>query len=135
MNRRLRRLTSMPLTWPLVTLGLHPLLQLSLHPGFFHLELKDGHLFGSLVDIVKNAAPVMIIATGMTLVIATGGIRHLCGCSGRHRRAIAGILVARYHAPLLPVLLLPLIAAALCGAFNGLRLSFYLEYRLRVTTA
>src|SRR5207237_7980241 len=34
--------------------------------------------------------------------------------------AIAGVLVARYHAPLLLVLVLPLIAATLCAAFNAL---------------
>jgi simple sugar transport system permease protein len=117
MNRRLRRLTSMPLTWPLVTLVCILFFNFLFTPGFFHLELKDGHLFGSLVDIVKNAAPVMIIATGMTLVIATGGIDISVGAVVAIAGAIAGILVARYHAPLLLVLVLPLIAAALCGAF------------------
>ena len=43
-------------------------------PGFFSIEVKNGHLFGSLVDIVRNGAPTLIIAVGMTLVIATRGI-------------------------------------------------------------
>ena len=43
-------------------------------PGFFSIEIKNGHLFGSLIDIVRNGAPTLIIAVGMTLVIATRGI-------------------------------------------------------------
>ena len=36
--------------------------------------MRDGHLFGSLIDILRNGAPTLIIAVGMTLVIATRGI-------------------------------------------------------------
>ena len=43
-------------------------------PGFFSLRIQDGHLYGSLVDILKNGAPTALIALGMTLVIATRGI-------------------------------------------------------------
>ncbi|MBT9492580.1 MAG: ABC transporter permease, partial [Paucibacter sp.] len=43
-------------------------------PGFFQLEIKDGHLYGSLIDILNRAAPLMLAALGMTLVIATRGI-------------------------------------------------------------
>src|SRR5438128_12224301 len=103
MNARLRRLTSLPLTWPLVTLVCILLFDFLFTPGFFHLELKDGHLFGSLVDVVKNAAPVMIIATGMTLVIATGGIDLSVGAAVAIPGASASVVVARYQVPLLPL--------------------------------
>ena len=43
-------------------------------PGFLHLEVKDGHLYGNLIDILHRAAPLMLAALGMTLVIATRGI-------------------------------------------------------------
>ncbi|HEV8542510.1 MAG TPA: hypothetical protein VGR78_08965, partial [Verrucomicrobiae bacterium] len=43
-------------------------------PGFFHIEAKSGHLFGSLIDIVDRATPVMLLTLGMTLVIATAGV-------------------------------------------------------------
>ena len=36
--------------------------------------MQDGHLYGNLIDIVRNSAPVMLVALGMTLVIATRGI-------------------------------------------------------------
>ena len=31
-------------------------------PGFFTVTIKDGHLFGSLIDILRNGAPTLIIA-------------------------------------------------------------------------
>jgi ribose/xylose/arabinose/galactoside ABC-type transport system permease subunit len=43
-------------------------------PGFPSLRIQDGHLYGSLVDILKNGTPTALIALGMTLVIATRGI-------------------------------------------------------------
>ena len=42
--------------------------------GFLRLEWRDGHLYGSLIDILSFGAPLMLVALGMTLVIATGGV-------------------------------------------------------------
>jgi len=60
--------------WPLVGLGVILLFNLLFTPGFFRLEIKDGHLFGSLIDILNRGAPTMLLSIGMTLVFATGGI-------------------------------------------------------------
>ena len=62
------------LFWPVVMLLVLFAINLIAFPGFFSIVVKDGHLFGSLVDIVRNGAPTLIIAVGMTLVIATRGI-------------------------------------------------------------
>jgi simple sugar transport system permease protein len=62
------------LFWPIVMLLVLFAINLVAFPGFFTIEIKNGHLFGSLVDIVRNGAPTLIIAVGMTLVIATRGI-------------------------------------------------------------
>jgi simple sugar transport system permease protein len=43
-------------------------------PGFFSIDIRDGHLYGNLVDIVRFGAPLILVALGMTMVIATGGI-------------------------------------------------------------
>ena len=45
-----------------------------LDPGLRHLQRRDGHLHGSFGDIVNRAAPLAIVALGLTLVIATRGI-------------------------------------------------------------
>lgn len=60
--------------WPLAALVAIFLANLFLSPEFFNLELRDGRLYGSIVDVFNRGAPVALLAIGMTLVIATGGI-------------------------------------------------------------
>ena len=59
---------------PLCALGVLLLVNSIISPAFFALEIKDGRLFGSLVDVLNRGAPVALLAIGMSLVIATGGI-------------------------------------------------------------
>ena len=42
-----------------------------LAPGFLDLTVRDGRLFGSLIDILNRGAPVLLLACGMALVIAS----------------------------------------------------------------
>ena len=43
-------------------------------PSFLSITVRDGELYGSLIDILRNSAPLMLVALGMTIVIATRGI-------------------------------------------------------------
>ncbi len=66
-------------TWPtgtpqIVALLLVLLVDSLVAPHFFQIVVQDGRLFGSPIDILNRAAPVALLAIGMTLVIATGGI-------------------------------------------------------------
>ena len=47
---------------------------------------RDGHLYGSLIDILRLSAPLILVALGMTLVIATGGIDLSVGSVVRDQR-------------------------------------------------
>jgi hypothetical protein len=38
------------------------------------LEIQNGRLYGSVIDILNRGAPVALLAIGMTVVIATKGI-------------------------------------------------------------
>ena len=58
-------------------------------PHFWQVVLQDGRLFGSPIDILNRAAPVALLAIGMTLVIATGGI-DLCRGGDGYRRSHNG---------------------------------------------
>src|SRR4030042_7001370 len=69
-----KRLSRSKIVWPLVTLGILLLFNLFFTPHFFRIEMLEGHLFGNLIDILKNGAPIMLLAIGLTLVIATHGI-------------------------------------------------------------
>ena len=59
--------------WPLAALGVILLANLLTAPEFFALELRDGRLYGSLVDVLNRAAPVALLAIGMSLAVLVGG--------------------------------------------------------------
>ncbi|WP_214412371.1 ABC transporter permease [Sphaerisporangium fuscum] len=62
------------LFWPLVILAALLVGNVVFNHDFLAVRVKDGHLYGSLVDIVHFGAPLMLVSLGLTLVIATGGI-------------------------------------------------------------
>lgn len=74
------------LFWPVLMLVALLVINVVAVPDFLSITIHDGHLFGSIVDILRNGAPTLIIAVGMTLVIATRGIDlsvgALCAISG-----------------------------------------------------
>lgn len=87
-------------------------------PHFFSIHIQDGRLFGSVVDIFNRGAPVALLALGMTLVIATGGIDLSVGAV----MAIAGATAATMTSagyPLVYILGAALAVGALCGLWNG----------------
>jgi ribose/xylose/arabinose/galactoside ABC-type transport system permease subunit len=71
---RLTVVTRHRLFWPAAALVLLLLLNVLFTPNFFHIEMREGHLYGSLIDILRVGAPLILVSLGMTLVIATGGI-------------------------------------------------------------
>lgn len=121
-----------PLFRPLAALVLLLLVDLLLVPGFFHLEIKHGHLYGSLIDIANRAAPLVLAALGMTLVIATRGIDISVGAVVAISGTVAAMLIGgtmvmqngvpEYVAntPMVWALCAAMGAALLCGAWNGL---------------
>lgn len=70
----IRRVTSSRYFWPLAALALILLANLLLSPEFFQIQARDGRLYGSIIDVLNRSAPVALLAIGMSLVIATGGI-------------------------------------------------------------
>jgi len=81
-------MTKHRLFWPAAVLAALLLANLAFTPDFFAIRVKDGHLYGSLIDILHFGAPLILVALGMTLVIATGGIDLSVGSTV----AIAGAL-------------------------------------------
>lgn len=88
-------------------------------PHFFQVLLQDGRLFGSPIDILNRAAPVALLAIGMTLVIATGGIDLSVGAVMAIAGATAASMTVAGHS--LPVVVLAALGAgALAGLWNGI---------------
>lgn len=62
------------LFWPIVALVALLAANTVRASSFLDVRVQDGHLFGSLIDILRNSSPLILVAIGMTLVIATRGI-------------------------------------------------------------
>jgi simple sugar transport system permease protein len=90
----MRNLTKHALFWPLIALVLLLVVNVIATPSFFSIRVQDGHLYGSLIDILRNGAPTVLIALGMTLVIATRGIDLSVGAIV----AISGAVACTYMA-------------------------------------
>jgi len=128
MRETMRKITASNMFSPLLALFLILLVNVLLKPGFLRITVVDGHLFGELIDILNRSVPVMILAMGMTLVIATGGTDLSCGAL----LALAGALSISLirgdtavqntdTAMALPlVIILTLAVTSLCGLWNGL---------------
>ncbi|MET0549242.1 MAG: ABC transporter permease [Xanthomonas sp.] len=117
------RLRAHPLFWPLATLAALLLGNGLFDPGFLSLQWRDGHLYGSLVDIGNRAAPLALVAMGMTLVIAVRGLDISVGAVVAIAATVAAWMIGggeHSRFPLWAVLLVPLLVAALCGLWNGL---------------
>lgn len=133
-SRRKILSTEQNLVYPLLALIAILLFNLIFTDGFFSIEIKNGHLFGSLIDILNRGAPVMLITIGMTLVYATGGVDLSVGAV----MAISGALAAQLIRPgyvngileygdqtaLVIVLFVPLALSIFLGLWNGFLVAF-----------
>jgi simple sugar transport system permease protein len=115
----LKALSRGRLFWPV--LGLVGLLVFNLlfSPGFFAIEIRDGRLYGTLLDILNHSSKVMILAIGMTLVIATEGIDLSVGSVMAIAGAVAALLVTTTGLPFVLVLGIALAVALVAGIGNG----------------
>jgi galactofuranose transport system permease protein len=107
------------LLWPLMAFAIILVFNAFFTPVMFRLEVKDGHLFGSLIDILNRAAPVMLMAVGMTLVIATGGIDISVGSVSAVSGSFTTVLLVLYHVPLPWSIAIGLAVVILLGIWNG----------------
>jgi simple sugar transport system permease protein len=117
------RIVAHPLFWPLATLALLLLGNGLWNPGFLALQWRDGHLYGNLVDIGNRAAPLALVAMGMTLVIAVRGLDISVGAVVAIAATVAAWMIGggeHSRFPLWAVIVAPLLVAAACGLWNGL---------------
>ena len=123
-----RRLGRSKILWPLVALGILLLFNLFFTPNFFRIEIKEGHLFGNLIDILKNGAPIMLLAIGLTLVIATHGIDISVGSvvaisAGVVAMLIGGDLAGNPKYPIAFAMAAALLVCTAAGMWNGMLVS------------
>jgi simple sugar transport system permease protein len=111
------------LVWPILALAIILIFNAFFTPVMFKLEIKDSHLFGSLIDILNRAAPVMLMAIGMTLVIATGGIDISVGSMSAVSGSFTTVLLVVYGVPLAWAIVIGLVVVTMLGLWNGFMVS------------
>jgi ribose/xylose/arabinose/galactoside ABC-type transport system permease subunit len=108
------------LVWAVAALALLLLFNLLFTPGFFHVKILDGRYYGVLIDILNHGSKVMLLALGMALVIATGGVDLSVGAVMAMAGAVGAQLITQTALPFPIVIAAALAIAALAGAWNGL---------------
>jgi galactofuranose transport system permease protein len=106
------------LLWPVVVLALLLALNVFFTPSFFSIQIRDGHLYGSLIDILRFGAPLILVSLGMTLVIATGGIDLSVGSVVAISGALACLQISQ-DAGVFTAVVLALGLSVVLGAWNG----------------
>ena len=113
-----------PLVWPVLALLVLLVIDVIANPSFLSIRMQDGHLYGNLIDILRNGSPVLLVALGMTLVIATRGIDLSVGAIAAISGAIACVYIVGSDQPgsastAIIACSLALAASVALGLWNG----------------
>lgn len=114
-----RKFLHSPIAWPFAGLLVLVIFDAIVHPGFLSLSLQGGHLFGVPIDILNQGARPLVLAAGMTLVIATGGVDLSVGSVMAVAGAVAAMLISRGVDSLALVLAGALSAGMIAGLISG----------------
>ncbi len=120
MNRIVRH----RLFWPVLALLVLIVVNTIARPSFISITVQGGQLYGPLIDILRNSAPLMLVALGMTIVIATRGIDLSVGAIMAVSGAVALTFIAGSDDPnglgtVLVAILLGVSVALVLGVWNG----------------
>lgn len=127
--RKLKKLTNFQAFWPVVIFLVIILFNGIISKGsFFELKIVDGHLYGRLIDIIRNGSRLMILSAGMTLVLATGGTDISVGSVMAISGAIAcsiinGNMLPGLGGSVAAAIIVAILAGIICGLWNGFLVS------------
>ncbi len=108
-----------PVWWPAIGLVLLIVVNAIFDPGFLQISTVDGHLYGTPVDIFNQGSRVMLLALGMTLVIATGGVDLSVGSVVAVSASVCAQLLVR-DVPVPLVVLAALGTGLVAGGLNAI---------------
>lgn len=113
------RLRRSPLAWLFAGLLALTAVNVALDPAFLKVVVQDGHLYGVPIDILTQGSRTMLLALGMTLVIATGGVDLSVGSVVAIAGAVCALLLNAGSSLALTVAA-AVGVGALAGGVNGL---------------
>ncbi len=112
------------LFWPVVALLALIVVNTIARPSFIGITVQGGQLYGPLIDILRNSAPLMLVALGMTVVIATRGIDLSVGAIMAVSGAVALTIIESSSDPnglgtVLVAIVTGVLVALVLGVWNG----------------
>ena len=70
---KIKNITSARLFLPIVSLILVLIINMIKTPNFFNITMQNGVFYGYIIDVINRASELVILAVGMTLVVASSG--------------------------------------------------------------
>lgn len=124
---KIRKITGYRLFLPLACLVVVLLFNLITTPAFFRITIQNGVLYGYIIDVINRASELVILAVGMTLVVAaSGGTDISVGAVMAMAGAVCSFVLAggqqsvnAYANPYVMGFAAALLMGAVCGCFNG----------------
>lgn len=131
----IKRLTGYRLFLPIFCLVLVLISNLIKTPGFFEVTIKNGVLYGYIIDVINRASDLVILSVGMTLVVAAsagtdisvGAVMSVAGAVCCFILSGGQQTVNEFANPYILGVLAAILAGILCGCFNG-----FLVARLKI---
>ncbi len=96
-------------------------------PSFFDIQIRDGNFYGSVIDVFNRGSIGVLLAIGMTLVVATGGVDLSVGSVVAICGAVVAIVLTSTEygsVGIVGAIAAGLLAAVLAGAVNGVLITW-----------
>ena len=124
----MKRILKHRLTWPIIALVVLILINTIARPSFISVTVQGGKLYGPIMDILRNSAPLMLVALGMTIVIATRGIDLSVGAIMAVSGAVALTIIQSSSSPdsvgtVMVAIVSGVLVALVLGIWNGFLVS------------
>ncbi|MDR1753887.1 MAG: ABC transporter permease [Eubacterium sp.] len=127
-----KKIFSHHLFFPLICLFLVLILNLISTPTFFEITIQNGVFYGYIIDIINRSSELVVLAAGMTLVVASSGgtdisVGAVSAIAGACCIFALGWDIDTYNVPYFVGFFIAMAAGAICGAWNG-----FLVAKLRI---
>lgn len=124
---KIKKITSYELFLPIMCFILVLLINVIKTPSFFEVSIKNGVFYGYIIDVINRASELVILAVGMTLVVASsGGTDISVGAVMSVAAALCCYILAggqqtinAYQNPYILGIFFALLIGVVCGCFNG----------------
>lgn len=118
-----KKLMGYRLLLPIACLCLVMIINVIKTPTFFNISMQNGVFYGYIIDIINRSSELIILAVGMTLVVAASAgtdisVGAVCAVAGAASIFMLGS-GETYKIPYVLGLLIAIAVGGLCGAWNG----------------